>query len=177
MSTASVMKPTFPVRPNVQGQDNTAWETLLDLPQLDLHQPHPLRLIVTQHTPLLRHHSYPPLQQLTLHISHSTWLKLTQATVIWTAFYPGIVMKIHKVWSRVFHMADHSPPGTLIALVQSLWRRCLMILMAQNFTWYTSVNIFDTYQLQTDDNFRQMTFQKVDKQSRRLHGRAPHWYL
>ena len=39
---------------------------------LDLHQPLPLRLTVTQHTPLLRHHSPPQLQQLSLHMSQST---------------------------------------------------------------------------------------------------------
>ena len=41
-------------------------------------------------------------------------------TAIWTVFYPGTATKIHKLLSRVYPVADHSPHGSLIPLDQSL---------------------------------------------------------
>ena len=61
---------------------------------LQNHQPHPLRLTVTQHILLLRHHSHCRPQAHFLHTLQSTWLKMIQETVISTVLFQGTAKKI-----------------------------------------------------------------------------------
>ena len=115
ITTASATKHTCPVKLNVLGQDNTAQEILLDLPQLDLHQPLPLTLTVTQHTPLLSHHSFLgqhslPLPQVDLHQPLPLTLTVTQHTPLLShhSFLGQHSLPLRQdIWMRV-------TPGTVI---------------------------------------------------------------